>query len=145
MKWSNAICRGFLLAATAKRDRGAKHAIGGLCERLASQCQTTAQGYLRLDVSARARFLQDIASDLHGSVPIDNALPAQAKALLSTEVPKDVARDWLAMAGPVRASFRASEELRTTLRQLSTLPDARRRNKANRTSEIQQAKGSCQE
>lgn len=145
MSWSDAICRGFLLAATAKGDRGAGQAIGGLCARLASQCQATAQGYLRLDASARARFLQDIASNLHGSVSIENDLPARAKALLTTEVSKDVARDWLAMAGPVRASFRADDDLRTTLRQLSMLPDARRRAEANRTSDVQQVKALCQE
>lgn len=145
MGWSETLCRGFLLAATARGNRGSRHAIGGLCEKLALQYQATVERYLRLDVSARARLLHEIASDLHGSVPIDNDLPARAKALLATEVSKNIARDWLAMAGPVRASFRASDELRAALRRLSMLSRSRSRSQSIQVSEVQQAKAPCQE
>lgn len=119
------MCGGFLMAATLHKDHTAQRASQGLCPTIADGFHVFAQEHARHSTAARAKLLRSIAQEIRHSVPHNNPLPPQGKALLSGEVPGDVGRAWLKAARPLRTSFRPSRALQAVLRQLSNLERAR--------------------
>lgn len=144
MTWSHAAYRGFLLAATSQKDHAGVRASDGLCLASSEKFREFVGHYLQQNMAERASTLQHIASQLHPAVPTDNALPARAKALLASEVHRDLGQAWLSEAPAVRASFRASPSLVAALRQLASLRTYQTHRHALDASELSELQSPCQ-
>jgi hypothetical protein len=106
------IAEGFLLAATVRDDRAPPidRVIGPTANTIAALANElrTAERHLR-----RARILA-IADRLRPAV-VDPPDHPRVRALLATEVPRDVGRAWLA-AAPPRRGFSPPEGLQQALK-----------------------------
>ena len=92
-----------------------------LPETVAQQVEERRRASQALDTEVRRRDLRRIAQSLKPRVAHDEAdtFPARMRALLATDVPRDVGSAWLRQTAPPRRGFRAGGALLQTLRILA--------------------------
>jgi hypothetical protein len=122
--WSAQRQQGFALAAAAHDDRAGERALPGLARDVAAGACALARGVAQLDRAARRRWVRDL---LVARAPLDLSSvathPARARALLASEVPREIGRAWLAAAPAPRAGYVPGPRLLALLRALRTSRD----------------------
>jgi hypothetical protein len=123
--WSAQRQQGFALAAAAHDDRAGERALPGLARDVAASAGAHVRSVAQLDRAARRRWVRDLlavkpALDLNSA----GTRPARALALLASDVPREVGRNWLAAAPSPRAGYVPDPRLLALLRALCAADQA---------------------
>ncbi len=110
---------GFVLAATLHADKAPP--IQQLAEPLRQSVAEGMRAFRALEPHLRRAYLHHITDQLRPAVRTEPA-DRRVRALLATEVPREVGRRWLDDAAAPRRGFRPTSELRRLLVMISSDP-----------------------